>query len=980
MINRVFKRFTALMLAAVLLFSLAPTFTLTAFAATSGTVTGLSDGNIGLSFANTTGNAADDPWSASGTTITGSVVATSSSMGCNTNYNSTLTITNNKPTTANLSFNYAVAVNTGTVQVDGTTVSSDGSYFYTKKLAAGESIKVYLMSGSTTATTIKMTNIALVSDVTATTTFQPAENGSYTVDGVEITAETSKTQSSTVAYTLVATPASGYQFFGWYSVTGSKYLSSDATTTLNFDSDQTIKPVFIDASLAIFETGGARFYDLNEANTYAVANGQDKIVLTSDGTLPSGAYTISGGITLVIPFDSSNAYYTTSPSYTTTAATPMAYRTLTMAPGASIDVQGAISVGAKHYTSSQTHNGNPTGGYGYIKMQEGSSITVKNRGNLYAWGYISGGGHITAESGASVYEYFQITDWRGGSATKSMNGKPQKVFPFSQYYVQNIEASLTLEAGASENVYTSITASSISASATIPFVGTGAMFELSEGSTFTKTYDPTTDRIVFDVNGDISLNSIALSVLTISVNSNAFVLPINNNVTLNIHSGTTTVKQDVALQPGVQVTVDSGAELKVASGLSMYVYDQDQWGTYCNGGQFKSIAYSPTKVKTRSNADLVDVVIDVNGTLTADGYLYTTVGGVDIKTSEGTGKVVLTNGAGTATTTYQATQSNSTITYVDIPITSAKLHNGSQYAGTEEAYTITDGAAVGSTYFWNSDDSKWKLEGETETITITFDANEGEGSMEAQTVESGVDAVLTGNGFTREHYTFKEWNTAPDGSGTSYENGATVNFTEDTTFYAIWTPDTYTVTWANADGTVLETDENVAYGTVPTYDGETPTKTGDAQYTYTFTGWDPVVSAVTGDVTYKAIYTQTVNQYTITWKNWDGAELKTEQVAYGEVPAYTGETPTRAGDAEHTYTFSGWTPEIQPVTGEAEYTAVFTDTINTYTVIWQNWNGTVLETDEDVEYSTTPEYNGETPTKTGDVQSKSSKCINLSIR
>lgn len=40
MINRVFKRFTALMLAAVLLFSLAPTFTLTVFAATSGDLTG----------------------------------------------------------------------------------------------------------------------------------------------------------------------------------------------------------------------------------------------------------------------------------------------------------------------------------------------------------------------------------------------------------------------------------------------------------------------------------------------------------------------------------------------------------------------------------------------------------------------------------------------------------------------------------------------------------------------------------------------------------------------------------------------------------------------------------------------------------------------------------------------------------------------------------------------------------------------------
>lgn len=903
MIKRVFRRFLSLALVLLMTLTLLPVMEIDASAATSGKLTGLSNSDIGASYT-ATDSGSNASWSASGNTITGNVISAS---GCNdTAYETTLTLINNKSATATLSFDYTIAQNSGTIQVAGNAVTANGSY--SGELAPGGSIKVYLKSGSTSAaTSISITNLSLISDVSATTTFLPGENGSYTVDGVEITAKTSKTQQSDVAYTLVATPASGYQFFGWYSVTGNNYLSSDATATLNFDNEQTIKPVFIDASLAIFETGGVRFYDLNEANNYAAAKGQDKIVLLSDGTLPSGAYTISSGITLVIPFDSINAYYTTSPSYTTTASTPKAYRTLTMASGASIDVQGSISVGAKHYTSSGTNNGNPTGAYGYIVMQDGSSITVKDGGALYAWGYISGSGHITAESGSSVYEYFQIADWRGGSAASSMKNAYQKVFPFSQYYVQNIEAPLTLMSGATENVYTSITAKGISASATIPFVGTGAMFELSDGSTFTKTYDPNTDRIVFDVDGDISLNSIALSVLTISVNSNAYVLPINNNVTLNIHSGTTTVNQDVALQPGVQVSIDSGAELKVASGCSLYVYDQNQWGTYCQGGQFKSVAYSPTKAKIRSNADLVDVVMDINGTLTADGYLYTTDSGADIKTSAGTGTVVLTNGAGTATTTYQATQSGSTITYVAIPITAAKLHNGSRYVSTEDEYTLTNGAAAGVTYVYNTNKDMWVKEGETENITITFDANGGKGSMDPQTVESGAYAVLNNNTFTREHYTFGAWNTQSDGNGVVYQNGATVKFTENTTLYAIWEPETYTVTWKNGE-TVLKT-ETLLYGATPKYEGETPTKAADVQYTYSFSGWVDsegneltANTTVTGNVTYTAVFSSTVNTYTVTFDaNGGEGSMEAQSFNYGADVTLTENTLTREN-----YKFTGW--------------------------------------------------------------------------
>ena len=71
MIQRISKRFLSLLLAAAMVLVLLPTITLPAFAATSGTVIGLTDANIGLNFSGT----AEDAWGATGTTITGSATS-----------------------------------------------------------------------------------------------------------------------------------------------------------------------------------------------------------------------------------------------------------------------------------------------------------------------------------------------------------------------------------------------------------------------------------------------------------------------------------------------------------------------------------------------------------------------------------------------------------------------------------------------------------------------------------------------------------------------------------------------------------------------------------------------------------------------------------------------------------------------------------------------------------------------------------------
>ena len=679
MIQRISKRFLSLLLVAVMVLALVPAITLPAFAAISGTVTGLSDANIGLSFSGD----ADDAWSATGTTITGSVVSVGGTCS-DTHHNSTLTIKNNKTAKATLSFNYAIEANSGTIEVNGTAVTANGAF--NKELAIGESIKVYIKSGSTTATKITMTNVALVSDVTATTTFVPAENGTYTVDGKTVTETYSNTQSSMTAYQVVATPAEGYQFLGWYNLTTGKCIATAASTALNIESDCTITAKFASKTVALFETGGQRFADLNEAVAYAQTNGQSKITLATDGSI-SGTYTIPAGITLLIPFDAAGTLYTDAPAAIRTTPASKAFRTLTMSEGTSITVNGAISLGGRYFAAGGGQQGRPVGDYGYIKMADNSSITVKNGGSLYAWGFISGSGSVLAESGATVYEFYQIADFRGGSASSNMGNK---VFPFSQYFVQNIEVPLTLNAGANEKVYSGVYAMSTTYTTSINFIGNNGMFKVVSGS-FTKDYDEKTDRLILTVNGEAELNTLALKLAGMSVNSASYVLPITNNISINIQSGKVTINQDAALLAGVEVNIAEGADLTVASGKTIYVYDGDEWNSdnfVWGSCKFKSVAYAPGKAYNRTNADLKDVKIDVNGTLTALGAIYTTKGGADICSSGGTGVYSQQGTPGTETVTHQY---NSNSNDISITITPAKLHNA------DGSYVETKTAKAGDT-------------------------------------------------------------------------------------------------------------------------------------------------------------------------------------------------------------------------------------------------------------------------------------------
>ena len=668
MVKRISRRFVSLLLTFVTILTLLPAMTLPALAATKGTVTGLVDDNIGLSFSGD----AEDAWSAEGTTITGSATSTSGACNSTTNYNSMLTITNQKGTKAMLSFGYTIEQNGGTIKVDGADVTAGGSF--SKELSDGEQVKVSIKSGSTTATKITITNISLVVATNATVTFQPAKNGSYTVDGETITEDRNYDRSSTTPYSVHAIPDKGYQFLGWYDDTNKIYLRGGANSRIYVSSGNSKVTAIFRAIGTTFQVGTSdlKWDDLNDAIISTRNNSSGYIKQLKSCTI-SGEYTIPSGVTLLIPFDEAGTLYTNAPAAIRTTPPSKPFRTLTMAANSSIMLENgaAISVGGQYFAAGGGQKGQMVGPYGCIRMESGSDITVKNGASLYAWGFISGNGAVTVQSGGSVYEWYQILDFRGGSATSSMGNK---VFPFSQYAVQNVEVPLTLHVGASETVYTAVYAMRKINPTSIPFIGDKGMFKLVSGS-LTKAYDGATDRMIYTINGEANLNSLNLKLAGMSVSSSSYVLPLTNNMTVNLTQGSKlTVNQTAALLPGVEVSIAKDAELTVASGKSMYIYDVDEWGKYCGQGGSSStfIPVVSAPGRTGKREPLADVKVDVNGKLTAIGGIYTTQSGANICSSEGTGKYLQQGAPGTETATYQ--YDGGTAKH-DIPITAAKLKN-----------------------------------------------------------------------------------------------------------------------------------------------------------------------------------------------------------------------------------------------------------------------------------------------------------------
>lgn len=483
------------------------------------------------------------------------------------------------------------------------------------------------------------------------------DKGTYTFSCEESSGTISTTEQSVQTKNeiiLVASPNEGYKFFGWYTPNGSEeeYFSYSAKLSITFDTDVTICAKFIPADMAIFKVGDEEFWDLNKANTTAETSSSQTIILANDGKLYAGDYKIGSGITLLIPNNDANTY-SLIPNEVKSRVDISLYRKLTMQPQSKITIYGAVCVAGEQYgtSSDMPGPGAVSGKYGCIDMSQGGHITIENGANLYAQGFIVGkdnqteAGTITIKRGGIVYENIVINDMHGGGGTAAtVNGPKAKndfgLFPFNQYYIQNIEPKMTIEYGGIEKVAYDVRVSVGGKHDYASLIGNDKnnLFTMTDGCTITKWYDASRDYQCYAISGDFYLNELSIyATNSIGLVSSNFVLPITNNMDITIlYGGIGHLDKPMKLLPGAKLMVESGGRIELNSEL--YVYDCNEWDKFAISyiRPMSSVSSAGWKVSRKDALDMGNASLIVDGTINvgAKGTIYTTTTGASIVSSE----------------------------------------------------------------------------------------------------------------------------------------------------------------------------------------------------------------------------------------------------------------------------------------------------------------------------------------------------------
>lgn len=325
----------------------------------------------------------------------------------------------------------------------------------------------------------------------------------------------------------------------------------------------------------------------------------DWVYLIDDYTL-SNDLTIPQDVTLVIPSgsnleDMNELGVNTSGSILSGNA---AY-TLTVQSDIKLTVDGTLIV-CGNQQSGGGSTGCMTGDYGRVIVNGDLDVN----GTLYARGEVSGYGDVTVNDGASVYQLFQIYDWRGGS--ESVAAAQNGVFPFSLYEFKNITADTYYYNGSSLIASFYVYASNNDITGDAIIIGQNGMLDFSATSASTEyiKFTYSNGRITAGVYGDVESGAITVSAMGYTISSAGAILPFGYNLDPYVSAnGSLTIGSGLKVLPGCSFDIDG--DIIVNSSGELYFYGANYSSTYNYAG------WSTTTPAT----------LDVAGTLTNNGIV-----------------------------------------------------------------------------------------------------------------------------------------------------------------------------------------------------------------------------------------------------------------------------------------------------------------------------------------------------------------------
>lgn len=493
----------------------------------------------------------------------------------------------------------------------------------------------------------------------------------------------------------------------------------------------------------------------------------------------------------------------------------------------------------------------------WAELHMGNNSIIESHGLINCYGYIIQDGEFSNVNilEGEVYLPLVMRDFKGGRTTyDNYNKSAYKVSPFSQFEWRNIQTTLTINYGSSMYCFGNLYANSTNNYTTCNMVGNTNKFFLELNSVYSKViakYQPDEECSYITIVGGANTNSLSLSIkvlffpITVSLDSVYFPLSFRQKITLrpnteeNQTNASFIMNQDFKFLPGSGLTICKGAEL---SATAISIYDAED---------FYNLNINPDNTIVSYPADKEDAYLINNGSLivgnitglvqteTEDAFL-------NITSSDGVSNTMweLITGNGSA----NGTTWGSMDCYLYLPFknntgepTNTLISSGSDsYVFKSEKYNVINENNLTKTYYsWvqYTNFSKYTLTYDTLVDNLTVD------DTYVYAIPQNSDYVLKATdmpNIERTGYKFLGWRLT---SNDEYAVGKSI--TGDTSLYAEWEIETYTISYIAQSSDINDTtDFSSLYsqfeGLTTQYkiDSSKPTLPDTLQFAgYVFEGW-----------------------------------------------------------------------------------------------------------------------------------------------